>query len=295
MLYNRYINAFIKTAQAKSFAKASEALFITPTALIKQINLFEHEMGVKLFVRSPRGISLTQEGLYLYNECLKYVRLGDEIEQKVHELNQREKQILKIGTSPMTSGPLLIKLFTKVQKKLPKLKAQLIPFMNEPEIASEILYHLGEKIDIVAGVYDNKFLSKYNIEAFKLEDAPLILAVPLNHPLSLKENLNLDELNGFEILLINEGWMESFNKAREILNKTCPQAKIHDFPFFSTGAFNRAFNENLALILIAPWLEAHPQLISVKLNWPLSAQFGILHAKTPSTSVISFLDAIKNI
>lgn len=295
MLYNRYLNAFIKTAQAKSFSKASEALFITPTALIKQINLFEHELGVKLFIRSPRGISLTQEGLYLYNECLKYVRLGDEIERKLHELKQREEQIIKIGTSPMTSGPLVIELFSKVKAQIQNLKAQLIPFINEPEIASEILYHLGERIDIVAGVYDKKFLSQYNIEAFKLEDAPLVMAVPLNHPLAKVKSLSLEELDGFEILLINDGWMESFTKAREILKSTCKNSKILDFPFFATEVFNRAFNENLALILIAPWLEAHPQLVSVKLNWNLTAPFGILHAKTPSPAVISFLEALKNI
>lgn len=61
-------------ADAGSFNKAAEKAFITPTAVIKQINLLEEGLGVKLFERTHRGLNLTK-AVFLPHcrnwECLK--------------------------------------------------------------------------------------------------------------------------------------------------------------------------------------------------------------------------------
>ena len=53
-MYNPQLDTFIKVADAGSFNKAAEDSFITPTAVIKQINLLERSLDVKLFVRTHR-------------------------------------------------------------------------------------------------------------------------------------------------------------------------------------------------------------------------------------------------
>lgn len=59
MLYDKHLDTFIKTADCSSFNKAAAELFITPSAVIKQIRSLEKDLGVPLFKRSHHGLELT--------------------------------------------------------------------------------------------------------------------------------------------------------------------------------------------------------------------------------------------
>ena len=52
-MYNHQLDTFIQVADAGSFSKAAEALFISSTAGMKQINLLEGSLEVQLFNRTP--------------------------------------------------------------------------------------------------------------------------------------------------------------------------------------------------------------------------------------------------
>ena len=62
MLYNPLLDTFICVAKAGSFNKAAEELFISAPAVIKQVNLLENQLGIRLFSRSHRGLELTNGG-----------------------------------------------------------------------------------------------------------------------------------------------------------------------------------------------------------------------------------------
>lgn len=61
-MYNKHLETFICVADFGSFSKAADKLYISSTAVIKQINLLEQELGLQLFERTHRGISLTKAG-----------------------------------------------------------------------------------------------------------------------------------------------------------------------------------------------------------------------------------------
>lgn len=71
-MYNHQLDTFIRVADAGSFNKAAEEAYITPTAVIKQINLLETSLDVKLFERTHRGLVLTKAGRSLYQDT-KYI------------------------------------------------------------------------------------------------------------------------------------------------------------------------------------------------------------------------------
>ena len=66
MMYNPQLETFLRVADAGSFNKAAEELFITPPAVIKQITSLESSLDLKLFIRSPRGLKLTEAGKSIY-------------------------------------------------------------------------------------------------------------------------------------------------------------------------------------------------------------------------------------
>ena len=71
-MYNHQLDTFIKVADSGSFNKASEELYVSPNAVMKQINLLENSLGFDLFVRTHRGVRLTPAGESLYRDA-KYL------------------------------------------------------------------------------------------------------------------------------------------------------------------------------------------------------------------------------
>lgn len=72
MMYNPQLDTFICVVEAGSFSKAADKLYISPPAVIKQINSLENNLGVQLFARTHRGLVVTAAGKSLYQDA-KYM------------------------------------------------------------------------------------------------------------------------------------------------------------------------------------------------------------------------------
>ena len=67
-VYNPQLETFLCVAESGSFNKAAEKLYISPPAVIKQINLLEENLDLQLFVRTHRGLQLTEAGKSLVQD-----------------------------------------------------------------------------------------------------------------------------------------------------------------------------------------------------------------------------------
>ena len=72
MMYNPQLDTFICVVEAGSFSKAADKLYISPPAVIKQINSLENNLGVQLCARTHRGLVVTAAGESLYQDA-KYM------------------------------------------------------------------------------------------------------------------------------------------------------------------------------------------------------------------------------
>ena len=59
-MYNKYLEIFVQVADTGSFSKAAEKLYMSSTAVMKQMNLMESELGLSLLNRTNHGITLTE-------------------------------------------------------------------------------------------------------------------------------------------------------------------------------------------------------------------------------------------
>lgn len=157
-MYNPQLETFLRVADAGSFNKAAEEAFITPTAVIKQVNLLEDTLEVKLFSRTHRGLTLTRAGQSLYNDARYIIQYCRDSVTRAKNAMQEDDQIIRIGTSPMTPAQILVELWPKIHALCPEIKFQLVPFENTLENAREILGNLGQNIDVVAGIFDETML-----------------------------------------------------------------------------------------------------------------------------------------
>ena len=107
---NVHLETFIRIAEAGSFNKAAEELYMTSTAVIKQINLLENEVGVQLFERTHRGLKLTKAGESLYTDAKYIVSYSEEAVRRARNAGLEKNTIIRIGTSPITPAQILTDL-----------------------------------------------------------------------------------------------------------------------------------------------------------------------------------------
>lgn len=294
MMYNPQLDTFLCVADAGSFNKAAATLYITPTAVVKQINLLESSLGLTLFTRTHRGLILTDAGKSLYKDAKYVIRYCKASVLRAKSAGG-EEQLIRIGTSPMTPGQFLVDLWPKVHALCPDIKFELVPYENTPENAREILANLGQNIDIVAGPFDARALQTWRCAALWLSDEPLRVALSLHHPLAAKRRLAVTDLHGERLMMIRRGWNQSMDDLRDDLLANHPAVEIVDFDFFSTEAFNQCENTGDLMVAIDNWKSVHPLLKVVPVRWKFTIPFGILHAPAPSPTVERFLEAIRQV
>lgn len=294
-IYNKHLETFIQVADLGSFSKAAETLYISSTAVIKQINLLEQELNLQLFERTRRGIILTKAGRSIYSDAKYLIQYSKDSLTRANNAMQSEEKIIKIGSSLITPTQFILKLWPKIKDYCPDIKFQIVPFENTPENAREILANLGTNIDIVSGWFDEKFLDYRGCKALKLEDEPINCALSINHRLAFNKKLSISDLYGENIMLIKRGWNSYTDTIRDFLWSEHPQINIIDISFFNVDVFNQCESSNDILIGFGKWENVHPLLRIVPIEWNYTIPFGILHAYSPSPSVLEFLEAVSKV
>lgn len=295
MLYDEHLTMFLQVADAGSFSKAADAVFITPSAVIKQINLLEDSLGVRLFDRTHRGLKLTKAGSSLYKDAKDLIRYCVEITDRAKAAMREENSIIRIGTSPMTPAEVLVELWPKLHDIYPGLRFQLVPFENTPENARQILKNLGQNIDVVAGVFDESLLAFRECDAIELSREKLCVAVAVGHPLAKKDALSPTDLYGQKLMLIDTGKMKCVDDLRAYIMEHHPQIEICNFPFYNVDVFNECENMGCLLMAIEKWKNVHPLLKILPVDWEYDMPFGLLHSKTPDEKVRNFLEALRQV
>lgn len=294
-MYNPQLETFIRVADAGSFSKAAEQMYITPTAVIKQMNLLEAELEVRLFERTHRGLKLTKAGSSLYNDAKYVIQYCRDSVIRAKNAMQADTNLIRIGTSPMTPAQVLVELWPKIHTLCPEIKFQLVPFENTPENAREILKNLGHNIDVVAGIFDETMLHIRQCAGFELFRQPLCCAVSVHHRLANKNRLLVQDLYGENLLLMHRDWSHYVDRLRDDIWQNHSQIHIVDFDFYSVEVFNRCENSNDILMAVQAWDNVHPLLKVIPVAWEHSIPYGLLHSPTPSETVQKFLTAIQQV
>ena len=127
-MYRNQINemaVFAAVAQHHGFRAAAQELKLTPAAVSEAIQRFENKLGVRLFDRSTRAVSLTGPGEFLFRHCQEPLRQLEEILLQVRDQAQTLSGTLTI-TAPQRAGQFFLdKLIIDYVKQFPDVKVEL--------------------------------------------------------------------------------------------------------------------------------------------------------------------------
>lgn len=293
-MYNPQLDTFIQVADAGSFSKAAERMFISPTAVIKQINSLEKHLDLVLFERSHRGLKLTEAGESLYHDAKYLIQYSKDSVVRAQNAMMADENLIRVGISSLTPARNLLHLWPEIHKLCPDLKFEMVPFDNEPASAKRIMSDFGNEIDLVASIYDEKILKLMGCSALKISDATLQVAVSQFHPLASKTVLSLDDMKEEKLMLPKRGWYDEIDRLHDFLETQHPEILLEEFPYYSLSVFNQCENSSDMLLSASGWENVHPMLHMIPVDWEYTIPFGVLHSPIPSRPVKRFLNAVQD-
>lgn len=116
------VKAVLAAVRLGSLSKAAEAFSYTPSAFSYLLSGFEKELGIKLFERSSRGVTLSEAGKTLYPRFQELAACDEELRLQIAQLKGRESCRLRIGTFSSISRNYLPGLLKRLRKEYPNME-----------------------------------------------------------------------------------------------------------------------------------------------------------------------------
>jgi DNA-binding transcriptional LysR family regulator len=120
------ILAFIKAADTGSFTRAAQLLDVTPAAVSKGIQRLEDQLETRLFHRTTRQLSLTEDGQRYYESCAQAIRDIEEAGQTLVEHHGTPIGLLRVSSSVAFGHTVLLPLMPAFLERYPQLQVEII-------------------------------------------------------------------------------------------------------------------------------------------------------------------------
>lgn len=195
----RQLRAFVAIAEAKTFTAGAKRVHVTQAAISMQIRQIEDEVGVPLFIRTPRRVILTEAGEKLLERARKILREHDTALLEIAEIAGAEHGRLRLGSaSAMFATMQLPSILQKLKEKFPQA---------EITVSSGTSAALVEKI--MHGDIDVAFVSlpveAANIQTELLFSDEICAIAHPSHPLAKQKVISVATLAAEQLILGEQG------------------------------------------------------------------------------------------
>ncbi|MBY5412686.1 LysR family transcriptional regulator [Rhizobium leguminosarum] len=180
--------AFARAGSMGSYTAAAHSLAISPSAVSKSIQRLEQRLGVSLFTRTTRSLTLTPEGRELHDRALKLLQDAEAIEQMAMAARSEPSGTLRVTASLLIGVHVIAPALPAFRALYPKVSVDL-------RLSDQYLDMIEQGIDVAVRIGDSadsrllsRRLAPYRLCAFASPDYLAARGIP-THP---------DELEGHE-------------------------------------------------------------------------------------------------
>ena len=114
-----YYRVFYETARFQSFSASAEHLYISQSAISQSIRQLEKDLGVQLFVRTRKGVSLTHEGQILFSKVESAINAIEQGESQLEKLRHLEAGEITIAAGDTITSYFLLDYLEKFHTLYP--------------------------------------------------------------------------------------------------------------------------------------------------------------------------------
>lgn len=294
MMYNALLNTFIAAADCGSMNRAAQALFLTPTAVMKQLDLLEKQLGLTLFVRSNHGLRLTECGQSVYKDAKYIIRYSQQALARAREIEERPCCVIRVGTSMLNPCKVFMDIWYHLSERFPQFKIQIVPFEDDHNGILSVIEKIGREFDFIVGVCDSQqWLDRCHM--YPLGSYKKCVAVPVSHRLAGKRKLSVQDLYGETLMMVKRGDSPLNDALRDDLEQNHPAIHIEDTAhFYDIEVFNRCEQRGNVLLNLECWKDVHPSLVTLPVEWKYSIPYGLMYSLSAGPEILEFVEAVRS-
>ncbi len=189
----RYFQAVVR---CKSFTKAAEECFISQSAISQQIQVLEHELGVKLLNREKRKFSLTPAGEHFYQKSLVLIQDFERLCHETVRIANKENAELRIGYLKCYDGQEFRLAVAEFSEKYPDVSVSIMNGNHEE------LYNALRKGDVDLILSDQRRAFSGEYVNFVLTTNECYIEVAARSPLASLKSIETEELKNIPCILV---------------------------------------------------------------------------------------------
>ena len=210
------IEAFLEAANRGSFRRAADALFLSQPSVSARVQALENEVGVPLFHRTARGVSLTDMGrtfLPFAQRSIDTLRRGREM---LESIRQASAGILNLATARVIGTYVLPEILREFQHLYPDTNLHI-----KVGGSAEVLQMVVDE-EVQVGLA--RFMQHPDVDALRLYDEEAVLVVHPSHPLAERGVAAMHEVAQEPLIVYDAG--DPGSSYFQFINRVCRDAGV---------------------------------------------------------------------
>ena len=290
-LYDRRLEAICASAELGSFTKAAARMRLSVPALVKQVNAFEAENGVVLFIRTRHGCELTAAGESLVEDARSIMRQSGDALRRARLRAGTGDDTVRLGVSLLSPAAKTLEAWPRIHELAPHIKLELTPIGDIYDEREGVVRGLGNEVDLIQAAWSDERWRGV-CRDLPLGTAPLAFDVPRNSPLASLPALRLNDLRSARVHVLRHA-SDAMDALRDDME--AQGIAVIDVERYDLGLFNECAEDGGALVTCGAWSGLHPNLVTVPLASPREAECALLYPLEPSPAVEAFVEAYRNV
>ncbi|NKJ33410.1 DNA-binding transcriptional LysR family regulator [Rhizobium sp. SG570] len=193
----RQLQYFVAVAEQGSITRAAQNLSISQSSVTQALKELEGDLGVELFDRHPRGLSITHNGHQFLRHATKILATVSDARTSFSGQQNAAGGTLNIGVTSLVAGYVLSDLLARYRRACPGVEVSAI------EDNGGYLEHLlvGGELDVAVMVISN-LRDRMALQAEILETSPYRLWLPMGHPLVSADIISVADITREPLIML---------------------------------------------------------------------------------------------
>jgi DNA-binding transcriptional LysR family regulator len=193
----RQLQFFVAAAEQGTVSGAAQNLSISQSSVTEAIKDLERDLGVELFERHPRGLTITHKGHQFLRHATKILANVSDARRTFSEMPEQLGGRLQLGVTSLVAGYVLSDLLARYRRAFPAIEVSAI------EDNGDYLEHLliGGELDVAVMIISN-LRDRMALQAEILEVSPYRLWLPLGHPLVDADIIGINDIAAEPLIML---------------------------------------------------------------------------------------------
>jgi DNA-binding transcriptional LysR family regulator len=189
------LQAFLSIAERGSFRRGAAHLNLSQTALSHRMKKLEDALGVKLFIRTTREVTLTRAGLEFLPKARKAIADLEGSFDELRQLGTKRQERLAVACLPAFAIYHLPRVLGRFHRRHPKVEVRIFEY-SSGEVAG--LVQSGEVefgVSVIA-------TGRWDLDIEPITAEPFVLACPSSHALARRQSVSWSELGDTPLIRV---------------------------------------------------------------------------------------------